>query len=740
MFRRDRFWIAGCIALIAAAAVVYFREPLFGPVSFLAGDNTTHTLPLHQRLGDRPLPFWNPEMAFGAPVYADATNGWFHPWKIALFAVLPWLVAHDLVYVTSFVITGVAALLLARRLGAPPALSLAAGIAATFAPAVLDNQYNAAYAFALAWSGIGTVAFEIWWERPDGRRIVLLAAGVALVLLAGYPPQLYAWLFYLGLVLIVRLAMERTLVPTRLVGFAGAVALGLGLAAFQVLPLAELSIHSVRQAEVQVLQSFPWASYVAGIFFSNDPTLYRDPKAFVFFFAPLGTALSFLAIAYLPLLRNRRALSHLAAIIICVLAAGGPGGTVFETLRQLLPGIDRLRILSPFVFVTLVPITALFALLLAQAARPSFRWKEIAACVAVVGLLGLALAGSRPSLEATPHYRIVAGSILIATCVVIALLRATARLAWIPAVFAVAIAFEVAALRTDHITYLPDSILLEGRELSAFLAERQHEDPLARAAHLRTRRYDAAFKGLVLQHWKTPGYELYVRTSLRSRMPNLNLMDRIAFAEANDALPLRALPPLRKALQQELREMVPTSPGARVLDRWRVRWIVVQGDLERIPQSAGLTTVWRDPAGGVEVRENPNVLSVVRYEASGDLGVAPVATPAWQRAIDALPWVAPLSIGEVVIEAPAAGRIVAAIPAYPGWNARIDGEHFAPARGSDGSDGSDGSMEFPVVAGSHRIELRFVPYSFHVGVAIAIASACLAGWIYARRPRETLDA
>lgn len=724
----------GAFVVLCGVAIVFFREPLFGGVSFLMGDNATHSLPLSQRLGEGDVPFWNVELGFGAPVYADGTTGWFHPWKVFLFAVFPWLVAHDLVYVTSFVVTGVAALLLARTLEAPLAIALTAALAAAFSPAVLDNHYNAAYAMALAWSGIGLVAFEAWWKEPNRRRACVFAFSIALLTLAAYPPLTYAWCFYLGIVVVVRIGGERQRIASRLLGFSGCVVLGLGLAAFQVLPMLELAQQSVRQGEVAILHRFDWTYYVAGLFFSNDPALYRDSRSLPFSPAPLGSALSFIAVAFFPLLRDRRSLSHVAAIAVCVLAVQGPGGVVFDGLRAVMPGFDRLRILSPFLFVTIVPSAALFAVLLTRTTHTSLRRSEIAWCALSALFFALLMAGSLQMRLATSRLLVTEAAILGASIAGIAVLRSYGRTAAIPILLVVAIGAEIALLRSGHLTYLSDSILDEERELAAVLRIRQREDLLARGAHLRTVPYKQVFEGMVLQHWKTPGYERFVRAALRTQTPNVNLGDRLAFVGANDALPLAAVLPLRSEIQREIRGQSSAPYGTRVIDRWRVRWLVLYGDGSRIPRSKDLETIWRDPAGDIELLENRHVLPALRWEPSSD-STPPLASPAWwQRAIDALPWAGSESLGETSIAAPEAGRIVAAVPWFPGWSAILDGERVTPRRAQDGA------MELPVSAGTHRIELHFVPYSFHLGVGLSIGCAAIAAWLWATASREEVDA
>jgi hypothetical protein len=711
---------ASALALIAVALTLFFLPCFTDPLSVLAGDNVTHSLPMNQQIARQlqsgSFRFWEPNVSFGFPVYAEGTLALFHPWKLLLLAALPLLTAHDLLYLSSFLLAATCGFFVARTLGMGVGFAVVAGLAIAFSPAALYNLYNLSYAHSIAWSALALLAFERWYAQPSMRRLVAFAAAIALSLVAGYVPTSYALFLFLGIALAIRFAFESRQIATHAPGFAAALALGIGIAALQLLPLFELTRNSVRQDAVPVLNAFPWQNFLVGLLYDPAPHRYA-PERYAYFMAPLATTLAAIALPFLPLLRDRRVLSYLGGIAVCVTACAGPGAPIFELLRATLPGFDRLRLLSPFLFVVLVPTGVLLAALLQEATRRGRSWGQLVAC-SVAALL-LALLWSTPLLAALPGYRALTLGLIAAAVVGLLALHASNRLGWAPALFVAILLIEIAVIKPAHRAWLPDSLLAEGAEMAAFLKERLRGDPDARAMHFPSQAYEAAFHGMLLQHWKTPNYESFVRSNIAARTPFANLLDELPFAEANGALPLAGYPELLAGMQDELRRRTATPPGERAIDRFGVRWIVMAGDVARLPIAPSLHLAWQDATGHLAVLENTAVRAKYQWHAAAvdDAVVRPSALTRFARA---LPWANSESQGVVEIDAPAPGRVFVPIPDYPGFSAWIDGDEVAvlPAEGF--------GMEVPVAAGRHRLELRFLPASFHLGLCITLASGVVA--------------
>jgi hypothetical protein len=718
---RNRLGAVVAVGAIAAALAAFFWPLFAGGVSALTGDNLSHSLPLNfdlaRALDVGPWRFWNDRAAFGFPLFAEGQSGFAHPWKLLLLSLFPVLAAHDLLYVSSFLIAGAGACFIARRLGLAALPAALAGFATAFSPIVLDTLYNAAYAHSIAWAAVCLLAFERWWAAPGSRSLAFFAASVALLLCAGYPPTAYAFFLFLGVAFATRLALDRTHVGARIGGVAAALALGAGLAALQMLPLVELLALSVRQDAMTVLNAFPWLDFAGGLVFDPDPALYQ-PGRYAFFVAPLATTLALVAVPFLPALREPRALSYVAGVVVCAGAASGPGSALFDLLRATLPGFDRLRLLSPFLFVAVVPSAVLLAALLTEATRPL---RSNAAAVAV-GALALVFAlfavAAAPSATLLPWVRHLLLGLAAAAAAGLAIARIGRRneIAWL--VWIAVLLVEIAVLRAGHRAWLPDTVLREGDALVAELAPRVHAHPDSRAIHFPSQRHRATFDGMVRQHWKSPGYAELVRTSVRVQIPFANLLGDLPFAGMNGALAFAGYDALVATMHEELRGRVVTPPGERALDRWSVRWMLLQGDLAKLPRAAGFERVWSDPRGDVELLENRSARDRFEWQPGANDAPALEAPAAWRRAIEALPWVTATVEPAYAWSADSPGALFAAVPLHPSWSAVLDGRAVAPLRARDGL-----GMEIPAGTGPHRVELRFVPHAFHLGVVASAASA-----------------
>jgi hypothetical protein len=730
--RTDRRASLALVAALLALEAFLFRHLFTDRVSILNGDSLIHSLPMHRILSEWAhggiWRFWQPDVAFGHPVYAEGTGGFFHPFAFALFACFDWLTAHDLLYVSSFALTGVFAFAAARALGLVPLAAGIAAVAAAFSPSVLWNAYNASYAHAIAWSAATLWAFERWDEARNAAARAWLGGAVALLFLAGYPPLAYATLVFLGIVAAVRALGEPRTIVARALGLGGAAVIGIALAAFQVLPLLELSAQSTRRSAVDPVQVYPIANYLVGLFLVNDPALYRN--AFLYFLAPLGTMLALLGVGFAPLQRNRFALSYVLAIAVCVSAAAGAGSVFYELFRTALPGFDRLRQLSPFLLVTVVPCAVLLATSIDAGLRQPLTRGRMASCAVTFAIGAALVALAEPTHAATAFYLVTSAAVVAVAGAAVLVGRRTGCVGVALGVVLAVLVVESTVVKGSYVSFFPDATLAEANPLATFLDERLREDPGARVAHLWSRMTREQHDLLVYSHWKNPGYEKIIRANAARLVPSLNLLHDIATLDASDALPLAGVPELRAAVLAELQGRAALAPGQRWIDRLHIRYVIADAEAKSV--AADLHPVWRDPTGAVQVLENPSAgaawakpppdampLVVQPADAGADsIALRPALAsfaPAWiESAITALPFVHSERAGPIDVELAAAGPVYVPLPAYPGWSAWLDGER-APLRLDDSF-----GMWLDAAAGHHQLELRFVPLAFYAG---ALASA-----------------
>jgi hypothetical protein len=736
--RCERNGALAILTALLATLIWMFQSALFESMSALSGDNLIHSLPFHYLLSEfvrgRASPFWSSDLALGYPVYADGTGGFFHPALLALFAAFDVLTAHDLVYLTSFAATGLCAFGVARRVGLSPIAASLAGIFAAFSPSVLWNLYNAAYAHALAGCAVMMLAFE-WWERLRSARATIGFAGAtALAFLAGYPPLVYAMAVLLGLVLVVRIIEAPSTAARRLAGFTLALSLGAALAGLQLLPLVELASVSSREA-VTPLQNHALLSFLVGMFLVNDPDLYRG--AFPYFLAPLGTFVAVVGVGCMPLVRKPFARSYLVASVICLSAAGGIGSPGFTLFHAILPGFDRLRSLSPFLLVAVVPLAVLVAAALeAGVHETGSRARWIGCGMALATAVALVLV-ARPTHVVRADYLAISVAVALGSAAAIVIGRVTRWRGGALLVVSILALGEVWLVRADYLRFFPDELLDAARPLASFLGDRLREEPGARVVHLWRGPTQSQHDLQVYSHWKSAGYSEVIRANAARLLPNLNVTFAIPALHASDALPIAGMPELRAEVRNQIVGSGPAA-GLRSMDRLGIRYVIADVTQPGQRVASDLREVWRDPSGQVAVLENAGAVrprpslevggaALIFEAATEDLHglrppLEPLLPPPVIRALEALPWLDEERVGPVSFDRSTAGPVFLSIVPYPGWSAWIDGNRV-PVRAAPPV-----GLWIDVPAGTHRLELRFVPHAFLAGCLVS--AAALTGLVF----------
>ena len=136
------------------------------------------------------------------------------------------------------------------------------------------------------------------------------------------------------------------------------------------------------------------------------------------------------------------------------------------------------------------------------------------------------------------------------------------------------------------------------------------------------------------------------------------------------------------------------------LDRLGVRWVVV-GPREEPPPGVRWRLAYRGP--DARVYERPGALPVARLEGRGKVRVETRVPGEWR-----ISW-----------QTPARGRLIVAETWDPGWRAWIDGRPVAiePRQGV--------LMTVPVGPGSGRVELRYHPDGFALGMVLSALGLCV---------------
>lgn len=259
----------GIVFLVGAIAFWYLRLFLPGNEILPGADLYTQIYPMALRAADWILqghvPLWNPFQLCGQPFLASVLYGVFYPLNFP-FLLFPTAVAIEVIVVLHLFVAGVLTYLYARAVHIGRAGAALAGLTFMLSGFVAQQAMWFTPAIgACVWLPLGFLAIELLFDRPSFAGVVVLAIAVAMPVLAGW---LQTWTYtmhaigaYATLRLLALLAHSRSVRQVvRTAGLlAAGVLLGLGLAAIQVLPSAELqSLGPRRPGGLSILQTIPF--------------------------------------------------------------------------------------------------------------------------------------------------------------------------------------------------------------------------------------------------------------------------------------------------------------------------------------------------------------------------------------------------------------------------------------------------------------------------------------------------
>ncbi len=427
-----RFTVLPESLLLAALVVLYFAPVLFshftevpwdergfGPwrsgaapgAGGLTADPVLSYFPrraiLHEAIRAGRIPLWSEASFCGAPFLANFQSGVLYPpnWLIALVSPERGMGVFAALHVF---LLGLGAALFLSDLGVGRAARLAGAVAASWNGFVVARLAHPTALATLAWLPWVLLLSRRLVVAPSARGVALLAGAWALAILGGFPPILV----YVGYAAVVVAAFVRLGVASRPIArglVAGALLLGAGLAAAQLLPTIELSRFSDR-ATIPFPSILSSAIHPALVIRLVAPAFFGDPAAgndlsraftrgdghyaqtFLSSGCYLGTAVLALAIAgAFDRRREARALALLAAAG-ALLAYGSP---ILRVAVAIVPGFRIARI-DRAIALTHVAAALLAAIGLDRAASDAAFRKRLAGALLIVAALcgGLALLGA----------------------------------------------------------------------------------------------------------------------------------------------------------------------------------------------------------------------------------------------------------------------------------------------------------------------------------------------------------
>lgn len=234
--------------MIAPLAV--FGARLDGRRLMAPADGYQHYLPLHilaartWRAGG--VPVWNPYGFSGYPLMAVNQAAVFYPPNL-LFLWLTPAVANNAVVVINFLVAGLGAFLLARRLCDDDMGAVTAGLSFGLCGFMFAHIGHQSMIASISWMPWALYGYELVLERLTPGRLLVAGGALAMSVIAGHGQMFFLVLGVLGLYATALTALQwrevriRPLVLAALVGLAGA-----GLGAVQLFPTAAILQATAR--------------------------------------------------------------------------------------------------------------------------------------------------------------------------------------------------------------------------------------------------------------------------------------------------------------------------------------------------------------------------------------------------------------------------------------------------------------------------------------------------------------
>lgn len=743
------------LALIALWALYFWR--LFTPsdadvLSLREGDFSGQFVAFFsyqvERLGAGEVPLWNPYNYAGHPFLADTQSAVFYPPRLLTVALVNALdrTAPGELYAalqTEMALHVLLASLLmyafVRRLtaasGAPRRASMIGGLVAALTYAY--GGYLAGYPplqlavlEAGVWLPLALLAIFEATRGPRPGALCLALAGVALglALLAGHPQTalfaLYLSLAFLGYRLWLAGARRwRAWLPQFILSAALIGVVAGGLAAVQLLPGLEYLRHTSRSA-------LPYAEKAHG-FPPRDLLQVLFPGV-VSQWSPLYVGIAGLALAGVAIWRRA---AHSAFFALAGLAAlvwsFGAGTAIFDALYLLGPGVswfrgqERAAYLVAQCAAVLAGLGAASLIALPADPRAARRlartlWTLSAFTAIAAGLwLTLWMGMDRARYETAGNAAVFATAVAALSALLLPrLLAGRRRGAW--ALLLVALVWvDLFSVTRGGPNYEPVRASDRLAE-PAYLAEiRAGLAPGARVDGLRG----------VFENYGT----LYHVPDIRTISPlRLEGVERVLALPDDRAWELLAVQTVLTDWEQLMAPSAIVGVAQDALGPFNIHRLADPRPFaqlvyraEVVPDEDAIYARLADPATSLEFIRSTALLA---HATGSDLPADPPAT----FGVATVTRFAPEHI-VIDVETPAPAILTLALPAYPGWQAAIDGERAPMLRAYGGLS----AVALPD-AGTHTVTLTYRPATFTVGALLSVATlALLVGGVgVARRARR----
>jgi hypothetical protein len=686
------------------------------------------------------IPLWNPFQFAGQPFLASVPAGILYPLNFH-YLLLPIHLAIEWMIIWHLIAAGLFMYLYARSIPLRPVAAAGAAIAFMFSGFVSSQAVWFIHALAACvWLPLGFLAIEKIFDRPRLRWVILLGVAVAMPILAGWLQtwtySMYAMALYSCLRLLppaLRPEQRGDLVRIAVLLAAG-VALGLSLAAVQLLPSYELqSLGPRRVGAISELQSLLFGATTPAQFMSDAVNPDPGPPRWIY----LGMS----ALLLVPLSLFSRSGWLRILCLWCLLVFGlGVALTIhtpFFALFRELPTASWFRAPWRMLFLYAFSASVLSGIAidaLAGIGRGGSKLRLLIGSGAVT-----ALAAILTFMETMPArglvYLWVTAGVLWCSC-----LLPSPRLRWAPLMVLVGLLgwdlFHATSNPSKHPYHLP--MLLS------------REQPLLDYLKANQRLYRT-----YIHNPSPPDYAIMAKQGTLNEIYSITDYEPLSLARYSDFFQLLGRREKQKPDPSPFSGKLdadPSGPRFELMDLMSVRYIAVHktaGEFRRAlaERSPPWRRILRRLPSRLVVYENtaplPRAYRVFDWVSAtgGEEALEAIAAPDFDprrmlviEGLETGPGSDPQGRGgdlvpaqivsyrpsRVVVDTSAdrAGYLVLTDTFYPGWKVTVDGqrERIFPANYL--------FRAVPVEAGRHRMTFTYDPTPYRVGAALTVAALC----------------
>ncbi|MBI3286918.1 MAG: YfhO family protein, partial [Chloroflexi bacterium] len=318
-------------------------------------DSITYFYPLWDyaaaRLRQGEIPLWNPYLFLGAPFLANLQAGVLYPLNwIWLWLPAPKAVAYALV--SHIILAGVGTYFFSRRvLGLTRWGSWVAGALVSLGGYLGAQAEHVNQVSVFAWLPV-----LLWlWHRTHRRRglsdLLWVSLALGLQFLAGHAQasfiNLMALITYASYLAVQEGGRDLRLIRSQLTRLGGAMLLGIGLAAAQLIPTWELARHSLRGEGLSYRQAVSFSWPPTSILVSFLPGLESSPfSEYIAYVGVVGLLLAAVGLAS----RTRQARFFAVLSGLGLFLALGLYNPFYIVLYSVIPGFSLFRVPARWLF------------------------------------------------------------------------------------------------------------------------------------------------------------------------------------------------------------------------------------------------------------------------------------------------------------------------------------------------------------------------------------------------------